>query len=69
MLILLFDQLQQAQIAREGNLLTRERLCCGLSLFGVVLQRLKGLLTGPAWQPPPPHHYPPNTDECTEFHR
>ena len=26
---------QQAMIAREGDLLTRERLCCGLSIFEV----------------------------------
>jgi hypothetical protein len=26
---------KQAQIAREGDLLTRERLCCGLSIFEV----------------------------------
>jgi hypothetical protein len=27
---------KQAQIAREGDLLTRERLCCGLSIFEVI---------------------------------
>ncbi len=28
---------KQAQISREGDLLTRERLCCGLSIFEVTL--------------------------------
>ena len=32
---------KQAQIAREGDLLTRERLCCGLSIFEVILTRIK----------------------------
>ena len=32
---------KQAQIAREGDLLTRERLCCGLSIFEVILNRIK----------------------------
>ena len=27
---------KQAQIAKEGDLLTRERLCCGLSIFEVI---------------------------------
>ncbi len=32
---------KQAQIAREGDLLTRERLCCGLSIFEVILNRIR----------------------------
>ena len=31
----------QLEIARESDLLTKERLCCGLSLFEVVLSRVK----------------------------
>ena len=31
---------KQAQISREGDLLTRERLCCGLSVFEVIFQWL-----------------------------
>ena len=33
----------QLEIARESDLLTKERLCCGLSLFEVVLSRVKGV--------------------------
>ncbi len=32
---------KQAQIAREGDLLTRERLCCGLSIFEVGRRKTK----------------------------
>ncbi|KAI8431304.1 hypothetical protein MSG28_015853, partial [Choristoneura fumiferana] len=44
---------KQSQLAREGDLLTRERLCCGLSLFSVVLRRLRGCLQAPQWPLPP----------------
>lgn len=66
-----FGTAKQAQLAREGDLLTRERLCCGLSLFAVVLRRLRACLAAPAWPAPaaPPHAAPLNTDECIEFHR
>ncbi len=36
--------LQQAAVAREGDLLTKERLCCGLSLFDEFLSRIRGIL-------------------------
>uniref|UniRef100_A0A8D8TYF4 Cytoplasmic FMR1-interacting protein n=1 Tax=Cacopsylla melanoneura TaxID=428564 RepID=A0A8D8TYF4_9HEMI len=60
---------KQAMIAREGDLLTRERLCCGLSIFEVVLSRLRGFLDDPVWVGPPPTNGVINIDECTEFHR
>ncbi|KAI5738893.1 hypothetical protein M8J77_012386 [Diaphorina citri] len=60
---------KQAMIAREGDLLTRERLCCGLSIFEVVLNRLRGFLDDPIWVGPPPTNGVINIDECTEFHR
>jgi cytoplasmic FMR1 interacting protein len=68
---------KQSNIAREGDLLTKERLCCGLSMFEVILSRIRsfmldsedtsGLWTGAA-------HGPPSNgvmfvDECVEFHR
>lgn len=56
-------------IAREGDLLTRERLCCGLSIFEVVLSRLRSFLDDPIWVGPPPANGVMNVDECTEFHR
>ncbi|KAK4336866.1 hypothetical protein RND71_044022 [Anisodus tanguticus] len=66
---------KQAVIAREADLLTKERLCCALSLFEVILTRIKQFMLeneeqtlnwlGPA--------APPNgviyIDECIEFHR
>ncbi|KAJ4432395.1 hypothetical protein ANN_21014 [Periplaneta americana] len=60
---------KQAMIAREGDLLTRERLCCGLSIFEVVLSRLRSFLDDPIWVGPPPANGVLNVDECTEFHR
>lgn len=56
-------------ISREGDLLTRERLCCGLSIFEVVLNRLRSFLDDPVWIGPPPTNGVMNIDECTEFHR
>lgn len=38
---------QQIAIAREGDLLTKERLCCGLSMFEVILTRI-----GAFWMTP-----------------
>lgn len=60
---------KQAMIAREGDLLTRERLCCGLSIFEVILGRVKGYLDDPVWAGPPPANGVMNIDECSEFHR
>lgn len=60
---------KQAMIAREGDLLTRERLCCGLSIFEVILGRIKGYLDDPIWTGPPPINGVIHIDECSEFHR
>ncbi|CAH0392714.1 unnamed protein product [Bemisia tabaci] len=60
---------RQTMIAKEGDLLTRERLCCGLSLFKNVLSRLRGLLDDPTWVGVPPTNGVMNIDERTEFHR
>ena len=64
-----FRNAKQAQIAREGDLLTRERLCCGLSIFEVILNRIKGFLDDPVWHGKPPQNGVINIDECAEFHR
>lgn len=61
--------LQQSLISKEGDLLTRERLCCGLSIFEVVLNRLRTFLDDSVWVGPPPANGVMNVDECTEFHR
>ncbi len=60
---------KQASIAREGDLLTRERLCCGLSIFEVILTRIKSYLDDPVWAGPPPVNGVMHIDECSEFHR
>ncbi|XP_074651924.1 cytoplasmic FMR1-interacting protein 2-like isoform X2 [Tubulanus polymorphus] len=63
---------KQADIAAEGDLLTRERLCCGLSMFEIVLTRIKSYLEDVdmmIWNGAPPSNGVMNIDECTEFHR
>ena len=60
---------QQISIAGEGDLLTRERLCCGLSMFEVVLSRIREYIDDPLWKGQPPANGVMNIDECTEFHR
>ncbi|KAL3880811.1 hypothetical protein ACJMK2_033018 [Sinanodonta woodiana] len=60
---------KQADIAAEGDLLTRERLCCGLSMFEVLLTRIRSYLDDEVWRGKPPMNGVMNIDECTEFHR
>uniref|UniRef100_A0A671RLR4 Cytoplasmic FMR1-interacting protein n=1 Tax=Sinocyclocheilus anshuiensis TaxID=1608454 RepID=A0A671RLR4_9TELE len=60
---------QQIAIAREGDLLTKERLCCGLSIFEVILTRIRGYLDDPIWRGPLPSNGVMHVDECVEFHR
>lgn len=60
---------KQSSIAREGDLLTKERLCCGLSIFEIILTRIKSFLDDPVWVGTPPMNGVMNVDECTEFHR
>lgn len=66
---------EQTTLANEGDLLTAERLCCGLTIFDAVLNKIKGFLLdnqdqasvwcGPADNPPVVIY----VDECIEFHR
>ncbi|XP_006898657.1 PREDICTED: cytoplasmic FMR1-interacting protein 1 [Elephantulus edwardii] len=60
---------QQIAIAREGDLLTKERLCCGLSMFEVILTRVRTFLDDPIWRGPLPSNGVMHVDECAEFHR
>ncbi|KAL7645445.1 UNVERIFIED_CONTAM: hypothetical protein RMT77_003831 [Armadillidium vulgare] len=60
---------KQSMIAREGDLLTRERLCCGLSIFEVILTRIQTFLEDSIWHGSPPTNGVMNVTECTEFHR
>jgi cytoplasmic FMR1 interacting protein len=60
---------QQADIAAEGDLLTRERLCCGLSMFEILLTRIKTFLDEPVWNDSQPSNGVMNVDKCSEFHR
>uniref|UniRef100_A0A673BPG5 Cytoplasmic FMR1 interacting protein 2 n=1 Tax=Sphaeramia orbicularis TaxID=375764 RepID=A0A673BPG5_9TELE len=59
----------QIAIAREGDLLTKERLCCGLSMFEVILTRIRSFLQDGVWRGPPPTNGVMHVDECMEFHR
>lgn len=67
--MLCFSPLQQIAIAREGDLLTKERLCCGLSMFEVILTRIRSFLDDPIWRGPLPSNGVMHVDECVEFHR
>uniref|UniRef100_A0A915I1B8 Uncharacterized protein n=1 Tax=Romanomermis culicivorax TaxID=13658 RepID=A0A915I1B8_ROMCU len=61
---------KQIGIARECDLLTKERLCCGLSLFDVVLSRIRSMVANDAiWIGSAPKNGVMNITECTEFHR
>ncbi|XP_022241956.1 cytoplasmic FMR1-interacting protein-like [Limulus polyphemus] len=64
-----FGTHKQAALARDGDLLTKERLCCGLSIFEIILTRIKSYLDDPIWVGAPPMNGVMNVDECTEFHR
>lgn len=62
--------LQQIATARECDLLTKERLCCGLSVFDFVLNRLKSMLTVDSlFVGAAPANGVMNVNECSEFHR
>lgn len=54
-------------------MLTRERLCCGLSIFEFMLSKIKAyLLADPLWSDfsqKPPDNGVMNVDENVEFHR
>ncbi|KAA8588492.1 hypothetical protein FQN60_009837 [Etheostoma spectabile] len=63
------ERLEQIAIAREGDLLTKERLCCGLSMFEVILTRIRSFLQDGVWRGPPPTNGVMHVDECMEFHR
>ena len=54
---------------KEGSILTKERLCCGLSLFKVVLDKVTSFLDSKIWQGSPPANGIFDIDDSTEFHR
>lgn len=57
----------------ESELLTRERLCCGLSIFEFMLSKMKSfLMADPLWSDysqKAPDNLVMNVDENVEFHR
>lgn len=65
--------LQQALIARDADLLTKERLCCGLSIFETVLNRIREFLekdNRALWcGEEKPKNNIMHVDECVEFYR
>ena len=54
---------------KEFSTLTKERLCCGLSLFKVVLNKVKSFLDNKIWDGLPPANGIFDIDDSTEFHR
>lgn len=57
--------------AEDGDIVSGERLCCGLSLFGYMLRQIKSCLSDPIWRgegagPPNGVMY---IDKCAEFQR
>jgi hypothetical protein len=61
--------LQQLTIAAEGELLTKERLCCGLSLVEVMLKRIQSFfLHDEVWQTSVPQNGVMTVEECKDFH-
>ncbi|KAI1717201.1 cytoplasmic fragile-X interacting family domain-containing protein [Ditylenchus destructor] len=61
---------KQCQIAKEAELLTKERLCCGLNIFEMVLSRLRTcLFSDSIWRGDAPPNGVMWIDECVEFHR
>ena len=63
-----FCLLQQLNIAQEGELLTKERLCCGLSLVEVMLKRVQSFLHDEVWQTSVPQNGVMTVEECKDFH-
>lgn len=60
---------RQKQNAEEAEVLTKERLCCGLSLFETVLKKISSYLTDEIWRDPPASNGVMSIEECKEFHR
>ncbi|XP_077992944.1 cytoplasmic FMR1-interacting protein 1-like [Glandiceps talaboti] len=62
---------EQSKLSKESMTLCRERLCVGLSMFEVVLKRIRSYLVDPVWdgKDTPPTNAVMNIEECVEFHR
>ena len=63
---------QQAYIARDADLLTKERLCCGLSIFETILSKIRDFLERDRslWMgDEKPRNNIMHIDECYEFYR
>ena len=64
-----YFHVQQKQNAEEAEVLTKERLCCGLSIFETVLKKISSYLTDEIWRDPPASNGVMSIEECKEFHR
>lgn len=62
---------KQVNLVHESELLTRERLCCGLSIFEFMLSKIKTCLDNdPIWtSQDDPQNGVMHVDENVEFHR
>jgi len=53
----------------ERNVLTRQKLCCGLSIFKAALSKIRSFLDDPIWYGQTPANGVISTDDNREFHR
>ncbi|CAL1540993.1 unnamed protein product [Lymnaea stagnalis] len=60
---------EQADIIKEGDLLTKDRLCCNLSIFEFILQKIRTFMGNKLWHGSTPANGVMNLDTCDEFHR
>ena len=60
---------KQAQIAKDFDSLTREKLCTGITLFEVILTKIKSYLDHDVWRGKSPSNGVMKIEECSEFHR
>ncbi|XP_053400479.1 cytoplasmic FMR1-interacting protein-like [Mercenaria mercenaria] len=59
----------QSKNVHMGDILTRERLCVGLSMFDVILKRVQTFFDDPVWHGPTPANGAISVEDSIEFHR
>lgn len=64
-----FGNKTQNNIVQSGNMLTKERLCMGLSMFESILKRIQSFFDNQTWHGPPPSNSAISVEDCVEFHR
>ncbi|GMR48351.1 hypothetical protein PMAYCL1PPCAC_18546, partial [Pristionchus mayeri] len=65
-----FGTPKQVEMARDAELMTKERLCCGLNIFEMFLVRIKDIIRrDQIWSGGHPLNGVMWIDECVELHR